>query len=212
MYYWDALVGRYRDEKGRFVARDTVYSYVNQSLTISTNVTESLGGYVYNGTISVNDWMLAMQQEIKDEYIRQYMSFAGGRYAMTPADWGSIGGMVGEQYKYLKGFAQDIATGNLTEAQIIARSNMYINSAREARERARGRSASKAQFDEVYWELNAALENCGGCIEFNMMDWQLVEDDPYKGAFPGSGDTVCLTNCGCQLSYRNGKTGEEYDY
>lgn len=212
MYYWDELVGRYRDEKGRFVARDTVYAYVNQSLAISTNIAETLGGYVYDGTISVNDWMLAMQREIKDEYIRQYMSFVGGRWNMNASDWGSIGGMVGEQYKYLKGFAQDIATGELTEAQIIARSNMYINSAREARERARMKSAKKAEFDEVYWEVNAALENCGGCIEYNQMSWQLVEKNPYKGAFPGSGDTVCLTSCGCQLVYRNGVTEEEYVY
>jgi len=212
MYYWDALVGRYRDEKGRFVGRDTVYAYVNQSLNISSNVSQALSSWVFDGNISVNDWKLAMRAEIKDEYIRQYLSFAGGRNNMTQADWGSIGGMLKEQYKYLDGFANDIASGDMTEAQIAARAQMYINSAREGRERAREKSALKADYDEVYWEINGALENCGGCIEFNQMSWQLIEDNPYKEAYPGSGDTVCLTNCGCQLVYKNSKTDKEYDY
>jgi hypothetical protein len=212
MYWWDELVGRYRDKGGRFVGRDTVYAYVNQSLNISSNVSQALSSWVYDGNISVNDWKLAMRAEIKDEYIRQYLSFAGGRYNMTQADWGSIGGMLKEQYKYLDGFANDIASGDMTEAQIAARAQMYINSAREGRERAREKSALKADYDEVYWEVNGALENCGGCIEFNQMSWQLIEDNPYKEAYPGSGDTVCLTNCGCQLVYKNSKTDKEYDY
>ncbi len=211
MYYWDELVGRYRDERGRFVSKETVYIYVNQSIKISGNVVSSLATFVYEGNISVNDWMNSMRQEIKDEYIRQYLSFAGGREAMTQADWGRIGGMLGEQYKYLDNFANDIASGKLTEAQINARSQMYINSAREAREKSRKISAEKAGFDEVYWELNPQLENCPDCVEFNGMDWQTAEDDPYGGAFPGSGDTVCLTACGCQLVWRNSKTGLEYE-
>lgn len=211
MYYWDSLIGRYRDERGRFVAKDTVYEFVNKSLQISGNVVETLSGWVYDGNISVNDWLASMKAEIKDEYIRQYLSFIGGRESMTSADWGRIGGMLSEQYGYLKGFAQDIATGNLTEAQINARAQMYINSAREARERARRISAEKADFDEVYWELNPQLENCPGCVEFNAMGWQLADDDPYKGATPGSGDTVCLTACGCGLVWRNSKTGKEYE-
>lgn len=212
MYYWDELVGRYRDEKGRFVSAETVHNWVNQSIQISTNVTQFLASSVYEGTLSVNDWYKMMQQEIKDEYIRQYLSFIGGRNFMTPADWGSVGGMISDQYKYLKGFAQDIATGNLTEAQIQARAAMYINSAREAAERAKAKSAKKADFDEVYWELNPQLENCPDCVEFNSMSWQLVEKDPYKGAYPGSGDTRCLTACGCQLVYQNSETGEKYAY
>lgn len=211
MYYWDELIGRYRDERGRFVSKETVYQWVNKSIQISGDIVSTLSSYVYDGTISVTDWMGAMQREIKDEYIRQYLSFVGGRQAMTQSDWGRVGGMLTEQYKYLKGFARDIASGNLTEAQINARAQMYINSAREARERAREIAATKAGYDEVYWELNPQLENCPDCVEFNGMDWQLAEDDPYKGAFPGSGDTVCLTACGCQLVWRNGKTGVEYE-
>ncbi len=211
MFYWDELVGRYRDEKGRFVARDTVYEFVNKSLTISGNVSDTLSSMVYNGTISVGDWEKAMRQEIKEEYLRQYMTFVGGREQMTQADWGSVGGMLGEQYKYLSGFADDIATGELTEAQIRARSMMYINSAREARERARARAVSKLDYDEEYWELNPHLENCDDCIEFNAMGWQLIADNPYKDAYPGSGDTRCLTACGCEMFYRNSKTEEEYE-
>jgi len=210
-YYWDEFVGRFRDERGRFVSRDVVLNFVNKSLEISSNAVDVLSSHVFSGTISSVDWYSAMQQEIKDEYIRQYLSFIGGRNMMTPSDWGKIGAMLREQYGYLKGFRSAIETEELTEKQIAARARMYINSAREAREEARARSAAKAGFDEVYW-ITTAKESCEDCIKYTKMGWVMVADDPYKGAKPGSGHTICLTACQCILNYRNSKTGEEYAY
>lgn len=140
-YRWDVGAKRYRDtDTGRFLSREKALEYVDGALQAGRTATGTLANLVAEGTISAADWRDKMRQEIKDEYIRQYLSARGGLSQMTQADWGSIGGMLTEQYKYLDKFYGEVAAGNLTKGQIAARAGMYINSAREANERAHGRS------------------------------------------------------------------------
>jgi len=202
-WVWNVASARYHDlATGRFMARSEVLGYVDDSLAASGRVSDTLARFVADGTLSPADWRNAMRQELKEQYITEYLAGRGGVEQMTQADWGSIGGSLAEQYRYLDGFTDDIATGELSEAQIRARAKMYVNSAREAHERGYARAANEAGLTEVKWTLNPAVENCPDCIAFASLGWQPVEDDPYGGCYPGSGCTVCLTNCACSLEYR----------
>ena len=175
--------------------------YVSASLRTSTNATDHLALFVSDGTLSPDEWVRLMRQEIKEEYIRQYLLGRGGLPQMTATDWGSIGGMLNEQYHpYLQRFYGQL--GELTEAQIAARARMYVWSSREGFERGKRRAAMVADFIEMYWGLHPGIEHCEGCIEFNQMGWQLIAADPYDGCFPGSGCTPCLTSCYCTILYR----------
>ena len=216
---WNESSHRYHDSAtGRFMGRDEVLGYVQQSLdaartapaitladgSLSTG-TDLLSNLVGNGMLSPRDWHAQMREEIKAEYIRQYMLGRGGRGNMTSADWGSIGGMLSrDQYVYLRKFAQEVAEGKLSEAQIRARSAMYVNSAREAFER--GQARANADAEDVIWVLGPVkTEHCEDCMAFADMNWQKVANDPYAGAFPGSAATTCLTNCACHLEYGYGE-------
>jgi hypothetical protein len=205
---WNAKAGRYYNTAtGRFLTNAKALEYVQASADAAINASNLLAEYVSEAAISPSQWTTMMRSEIKHEYIRQYELGIGGRGRMLAPDWGSVGGMVGEQYKYLDGFAADLP--NLSEGQIRSRSQMYINSGREAYERAHGKVAAELGFDEVLWVENPAAESCPDCDAFAQMGWQKVENDPYMGAIPGSGATQCLTNCKCGLDYRNSQTGEQ---
>ena len=216
-WHWNILANRYQDDlTGQFISHAHVLELIDQSMLTATYVTDSLAGFVASGTLNALDWKVAFQAEIKGEYIRQYLAGIGGRNVMTQADWGSIGGMLKEQYGYLNGFYDDIAAGRLTEGQIRARMAMYINSGREAYERAHGRSATKWGADEVAWIINPAVDNCPTCEGRALMGWMPKNED---GSFPsmdgpvwpGSGASECLTNCKCSLVYRNSKTDEIFE-
>lgn len=208
---WNASLNRYQDDQsGRIMARDEVLGFLSNLLESSTSINDSLAGLVANGQLSPLDWRNAMREELKLSYIQDYLLGRGGLEMMTQADWGSVGGMLADQYRYLEDFVDDIAAGNLTEAQIRSRAAMYFNSSREAYERAFRIGAIAAGADEVFWEINPDAENCPDCERFTAMGWQPIEANPYEGAYPGSGDTLCLTNCACALSYRNSVTGEEF--
>jgi len=164
--------------------------------------TDLLAEQLAERQIRLDEWELSMRNHLKDMYLQEYMLARGGRQNMNNRDYGSLGGMLAEQYRYLSRFSAEIASGQLSQGQIAARSRMYFRSAREAFERAQWRIAREAGLRYVKWTMNPELENCPDCIDFASMGWRRAETDPYGGAFPGSGDTVCLTNCGCFLEYR----------
>lgn len=206
---WDDTATRYRDQvTGRFLSRQAVDGFITESISTASQYSEGLASILGDGQITSGGWYAGMRQEIKEEYIRQYLLGHGGLEQMTQSDWGSIGGMISEQYKYLEGFYQEVLTGNLSPEMIAARSDMYLNSAREAFERAQDRLASDLGYDEESWNVDPSVENCDDCLAFAAMGWVKADDDPYGGAFPGSGDTQCLTNCHCWIDHRQAETGQ----
>ena len=78
---WDIRSARYRDmETGRYMSRARAIELVDASLEVSANVTDTLAEMVGSDPplISPSDWRNPMRQEIKDEYIRQYVFGRGG--------------------------------------------------------------------------------------------------------------------------------------
>jgi len=141
-WVWSIAAKRYRDtDTGQFLSRESALDFVSQSIAQSQLVVDQLSSLVAGGQLDPNDWRDLMRQEIKTEYIREYLLGIGGREQMTFADWGSIGGMLKEQYAYLENFMDEIISLNLSEGQITARARMYTESAREGFERAKVRAA-----------------------------------------------------------------------
>lgn len=220
-YYWDPSIARYRDaETGRLVSRSAISNYVTESVNAATSApavvdkgiisagVDTYANLAASGLVTPEQFVDLMREEIKREYIRQYLLGIGGRDQMTQARWGSIGGMLKESYSYLNGFADALATGNLSEAQITARARMYVNSAREAFSRADRLAHLEAGFDEVSWNTTPTVENCEGCLEFESYGWTKIEEDAYDGCFPASGCTPCISNCACFMDYRKSEEAQ----
>lgn len=204
-WQWSRSTNRYRDTiTGKFVSRTTVLGWVADSLGGSKNAVTTLAEMADpdNPVLSPGDWRNAMREQVKGEYIRQYMLGRGGRDQMTQRDWGNCGFMIKEQYQYLENFLAEVEAGELSMAQLRARSQMYINSAREAYERAQAEVAGEMGMTEVKWNLTPAAESCDDCVAYDAMGWQSIADDPYVGCTPGSGCSQCGSNCQCFLEYR----------
>jgi hypothetical protein len=209
---WNGKAGRYYDtDTGRFLSNARALELIQADIDFTAAATDRLAGYVSEGLISPDTWREAMRREIKLQYTRQYELGIGGRGRMLPRDWGSVGGMIQDQYRYLDGFYADLDV--LSEAQIRARSRMYVNSAREAYERAHGRVAEGLGYTEVQWILGPVLtDHCPDCEARQGMGWQVSLEGGFPTAsgpsWPGDGSTVCLTNCNCSLEHRDPATGE----
>jgi hypothetical protein len=177
---------RFINDAGKFISWREVLGYSAQSAEQSAAAMARVAGALASGG-PLGSFGAAFKAEIKGEYIRQYLLGIGGINRMTQADWGSIGGSLTEQYKYIPGFLEDIASGKLTEAQIAARANMYINSSREAFERAKAKCARELEMTEELWVLDGG-EHCEDCLTNEGMGPQPVGTFPK----PGSGATQCL--------------------
>lgn len=165
---WSALLKNYlNDETGDVLPASRRATISQQSLDAATGGTNDLAARFAAGDLSKAKFRSEMREQLKREYIRQYLLARGGRNVMTPADWGSIGGMLADQYRYLEGFVDDL--DGMTEAGIkarqVARASMYVNSAREAYFRGLARG--------------------------------LGFDPDKLPAIPGDGSSRCLTRCNC---------------
>lgn len=188
-YVWDPNRAQYRDAKGKFVSTKQVQSLAQASLEETGKLVQRLGP---------KETRTVLREEIKREYIRQYLLGRGGENQMSQKDWGSVGGSIAEQYKYLDGFINDL--DNLSDAEIANRSGMYINSAREAFEKGHLAAINQSgKFTEVLWVLGSTGEHCADCTTLAGKGWMKIED---LAQFPGDGSTECLTSCGCGLTYR----------
>ena len=200
-WVWLDSSHRYHDlTSGRFISGEQVRDWSHAAADASGDAATEFARMLEGGQLNLGDWQTVMREEIKKEYVRQYLLGRGGLDKMTQQDWGSVGGMLRETYTYLDRFARDIASGRLSVGQISRRSRMYTNSAREAYERARRRVNALAE--EMRWVINSLVENCEDCLAFQAMGWRMIADRPYSGAIPGSGQTRCLTNCACHIEYR----------
>ena len=191
--FWNATVGKIVPRLAIRQAADAV---------IDASPVKQWAADVASGRMDVATWHEQMRAEIRRNVLEQYLAGKGGTGAMTARDYGACGGIIADQYRYLDPFAREVADGKLTEGQIARRSEMYVNSAREARERAAKRAAEEAGLGEVRWVMDPdpEVEHCTGdpgCLELSAMGWRKAEPWPFKvgrqDIFCGSGHTPCLT-------------------
>jgi len=143
-------------------------------------------------------WEQEMQRAITREYIIQYLLGRGGVASMTPGDWDTIRSLLSGQFQYLRRFRNDLPS--LSEAQIRARSRLYIRSAQQAFWY--GRMAARPDATDIRWVVHPEAEHCPDCLAWDALDWQSIASNPYGGCVPGSGCTECLTNCRCHLEFK----------
>lgn len=138
---FDQRVKRYRNlESGKYIARATINRMRDDFADKARAKIGGLAASLADKSLSVQAWEVAMREAVKTAIGAQYVYGRGGLNNMEQADWGRAGSMTKEAYGYLRGFAEQIAAGELSEKQINARSALYLNSTVNAYER--GRAAS----------------------------------------------------------------------
>lgn len=196
---------------GTFVSQSQLVTLRDSFINEQKQRTNALATQLAAGDITVQQWTLAMREEVKINHISQYLLAHGGRDSMTQADWGRLGQKIRVQYEYLQKFAEDIAKGNLTEGQIAARARMYVESSSQSFEQGhalamgapempqypgdggtRCLSNCKCFWDireletqwDCYWKLRPA-EHCPDCVA-NSARWNPLTF--YKSQVRSIGD------------------------
>ncbi len=146
---------------------------------------------LFLGLITLAVWEARMRSAIQDAWVTQYMFGRGGEGNMTDADWLEIEERLLVQYSFLSGFSLAIFTGELSEALIAARAELYFSSAVAGFEIGRMKAHHNNLFltrfpgdctseccarDKCYWNyvdtrdeirvkwIRTAAESCDTCI------------------------------------------------
>lgn len=182
------LLGR---RAGSFVSVDSLNDGREKFIDYQKSQIQKINDDLFSENISITEWVMQMREEIKTAHLSQYMLASGGRNAMTQADYGRVGRVLRDQYAFLNIFAESILTGDLSEAQIRARANLYANSSNASFER--GRAASFGLELPAY-PSDGATECRANC----KCSWSVAEEDgkylAYWRLSPAEHCDDCLSN------------------
>lgn len=169
---------RYRNtDTGRFMSAAQMVELRDTFVDAMRVETRELADQLGAGEITLQQWEGRMRSQLKTTYIDEYVLGRGGRNAMTPANWGEVGGLLGNQYRYLHRFAEEVAAGTLSTAQIGARAELYVESGSQAYER--GRCASfglprLSQYPGDGWTACGTNCRCSLDIKELESEWQVT--------------------------------------
>lgn len=175
-WQWSIKANRYRDTKtGRFVSQATIQTLRDSFIVGRMERMDQLAQQVAGGQRSIQEWVTAMRDEVRQTYASEYIFGRGGVNAMTQADWGRLGRMIRDQYAYLQDFAATVANGDYSEGQIRTRAHHYVGSAVQAFERAVG--IARGWPDLPAYPGDGQTTCFGNC----RCTWTLVRTDDGRG-------------------------------
>ncbi len=196
--------GRYRGSDGRFVSEREVRLEVQRvTRGLRTEITDWTN-QLRAGNLTVQQWYDGMRGLMKTGHTMAGAIANGGWKQMTPADWGKIGAITKQQYKWLNRFAQQLSSGTLIlDGSVVARAGMYANAAYATYQESVRVRAIKLSYREEIRILNPSAKHCSDC-----------EDEASKGWVPiGTlrviGDSQCISNCQCRFDFRTRIPGME---
>lgn len=189
--------GRYVGTNGRFVSQQAVSDALQATIDKSGEAMRALTANLKNGSVTLAEWRTGMAASVKDIHLASSALANGGWSQMTQADFGRVGQLVREQYRYLDNFAQDIASGKQRfDGTLDRRAKMYADSGRMTYESAQRAEARLRGYQE-HRSVRHAQDSCTECVEVAAMGWVSIETP-----LPLPGDRICVTNCKCLLEYR----------
>lgn len=189
---WNEASHRYRNlSTGRYLSAAASIELRDDMVTRLRSEADTLARRLATQELTVQQWETEMQRAVREIQTVQYAFGRGGRNAMTDVDRQILADLIRDQYTYLRGFAQDVAAGTLSEAQIVARAKLYHGSSVRAYEHGKAaswgvqlphypadgstpcKSACRCRWDiadrgdtiEATWKRSAS-ESCSGCVAY----------------------------------------------
>ena len=189
---WNQSTHRYRNTAtNRVITENTLIGLRDTLIESWRGRVIDLADDLVTGKLTVQEWTLSMRREVSNIFSSEYLLAKGGRNAMFQADLDAIQEMLTTQYTFLQNFAEDVRAGELSQAQIAARSELYLDSSTQAHERGKAgrhgvvglpyypgdgsqmcgaRCRCRWDIDETddefrcTWLLNHAKKHCDTCL------------------------------------------------
>jgi hypothetical protein len=194
-FFYDEAQGRYRDARGRFIAQSEIERILQARIDEGIDRLEDYLTALREADADLDQWQEAFAVELRRMHTQIY-AYGGGGWRNVPAEeWLEVGRGLKQEYGYLNNFAVEIASGELSQAQIRARMNQYANHAWGVYWQGDQAAKKAAGFDEMMRELNPA-EHCDDCRRL-AGHWEPLGSLPL----PTQG-TQCRSNCKCSVVYR----------
>lgn len=90
-----------------------------------------------SGKITVDEWLIAMRQEISDLHHAAFMVGSGKQHQLTPEDLAVVAAIIAAQFLFLINWAKQLQDGQeITASTIESRANLYLFAANATTQKA----------------------------------------------------------------------------
>ncbi len=202
-FTFDKKIQRYRyRDTGRFLSQQAVQNLTQKAISQTQTDVGVISDLLVQGKISLGTWEGETARSLKILHTQETLLGKGGEKQVNQRDYGLLGSKLKGEYKYLRGFAEDLASGEISEAQFRWRTNLYIQSARGSYERSKAEAHIEAGYQ---WErrIRLAMESCSSCSSYAAKGWQPI------GTLPNPTENCeCIVNCKCIKEFANKKPAD----
>ncbi len=196
-YKFNEKAGRYIDSKGKFVPRKKVLKDVQNEASRLKLKLKQHGENLVKGTIDTVEFMAKMSEDIKSSHIRTGTIGAGGKERLKAGHYGIIGNNLRTEFNLLGNFINQIDAKELSDKEIIARSQLYAQSCVEAFYQTELYDRKKTGVIRAKRELDANANHCPDCLNYATNGLYI----PLSEIVPPGHKCRCRGNCRCRIIY-----------
>lgn len=194
-FFWSPDRHVYLDANLDLVPPRLIRSWVDQAIERTSERMARLTQRYIAGRIDFPTWRVAVQAELKAMHTGLAQIAIGGTEQWGPAQAGRLGARLRFLYGKLNSLGLEVEHGSVSDAELLNRIAMAVESGRGTFEGMRRGLMFDAGMSEEQRVLGAAA-HCTDCPPLSGY-WAPI------GSLPGIGDSLCLSNCACTFTYRD---------
>lgn len=195
---------RFRDlSTGRWVSERAVRDAVDRTADLASRRMGELTARFRAGELTAVEWQTGLLETIKSSQVAAALAAYGGRDAMSPSRWGTVGQLIRTEYAYLRQFTADVLEGRQRwNGRMDARARMYGQATRRNYEAIRRRESASAGLQFERNVLHPA-DHCQQCLN------QTALGSVPIGTLIPVGMRACRSGCRCTLSFSRQREMDE---
>lgn len=194
-FVWDGRVGRYRwKSNGRFLSRNTMSHLVRGRIESARSSFLNSFDQLKSGEIDFQQFQAQGRDFIRTFHTQGMMLGAGGYDQTDPEDFLEIARFLkNEEYVRWRWFMEQIADGQLSDAQIKARMKLYGANIRQSVEKGQQKAAERANYQYERRFLGDCAPHCKECRRYANQGASRIGELPVPGQRCSCGPNCCCS-------------------
>jgi hypothetical protein len=193
---YDRRIGRYRDDRGRFLSKESVDKLVDSRIDQLEANLRRYTRMLADGNLTLDQWQGSVREAIKNAHIQAALIGYGGKDEMGPAEYGRIGQRLRAEYTYLQGFARDLLDGRISNPMALARVSLYAQSVRGSYWQGTELRQQQQGFSLMKRKLDGQAQHCQDCLDYSARGIVPIGTLPLPGQ-----RCACRARCRCSIEY-----------
>lgn len=193
---YDPISGRYRGANGRFLSQKAIEALIDGRIGKLERQLKDFTQRLIDGSITVDQWQGSVREALKPAHIQATMVGAGGKAALSQADYGRIGQKLRSEYAYLQKFASSLLANGLSAPMALARIGLYAESIRGSFWEGVSIRQQRQGYSLMQRILDSQAAHCQDCLDYAGRGIVSIGSLPMPGQ-----RCACRTRCRCSVRY-----------